>query len=496
MQQRIRQQWSVFAGLVAVAVAVTMGCSSESTPPAEAASADTEGGGATTEGGAPDALPVLEAAAPDAATVEPYRPKMTDLLGANGHPYNAHNVMQWQSMGLGWSRKEVGPGQPNSASDPMDVTKTSGGSDLGPIVLENNKNGVRTLIMLGYTPGWNALVPGVGTSAPVDVTYWKNYVEAAVARYSVAPYNVKYFQIWNEAAGQLAGGSPQASFWHGPGPSNAPYANAMQDYVDRIHIPAAKIIRQHNAYIVYGGWPDQGGIDTYSTWLEYTSATHKARMLDWVDYLDIHYLGVGDEETLHKRYMASGKIRGIWQTEIGDGYMVNQNYLPEYYFDTAIWALGRGWNDRDKYVSMIYHWEGTEGFRLTARDGTYNPSGRSLVTLHATLPGTLARFDHALELTAGLSARTLYSGDKIVFQVVGKPGAHSLTVSDVAAPASGHSTVDYIDGVEGTAVAGSNVVSSWQGKKLSIQFTVPGPKNDIDGKPHDHLGYVVVTPLP
>jgi hypothetical protein len=497
MQQRNRHRWSVFAaGVVAAAVAVMIGCSSESAPP-EAAPADTDGGGALTEGGGPDAVPGLDAAAaPDAPTVAPYRPKMTDLIGANGHPYNDHNVTQWESMGLSWSRQEVGPGQPNSASDPMDVTKTSGGADLGAMILKHNKIGVRTLIMLGYTPGWNALVPGVGTSAPVDVTHWKNYVEAAVARYSVPPYNVKYFQIWNEAAGTLAGGSPQASFWHGPGPSNAPYANAMQDYVDRIHIPAAKIIRQHNAYIVYGGWPDQGGIDTYSKWLEYTSATHGARMLDWVDYLDLHYLGVGDEDTLYKRYMASGKIRGIWQTEIGDGYMVNQNYLPEYYFDTAIWALGRGWDDRNEYVSMIYHWEGTEGFRLTARDGTYNPSGRSLVTLHSTLPGTLARFDHALTLTAGLTARALSSDDTIVFQVVGKQGAHSVVVSDVAAPTSGHFKVDYIDGVEGTAVAGSNIVSSWQGKKLSVQFTVPGPKNDIDGKPHEFLGYVIVTPQP
>lgn len=495
MQLRSRHTWPVLAGLVAAAVALTIGCSTESGP-SEVAPPDTDGGGVVTEGGAPDASPVLEAAAPDGPAALPYRPKMSDLIGANGHPYDDHNVTQWESMGIGWSRQEVGPGQPNSASDPMDVTKTSGGSELGPIILKNNKNGVRTLIMLGYTPGWNALVPGVGTSAPVDVTYWKNYVEAAVARYSVPPYNVKHFQIWNEAAGSLAGGSPQASFWHGPGPSNAPYANAMQDYVDRVHIPAAKIIRQHNAYVVYGGWPDQGGLDTYSKWLEYTSPTHGARMLDWVDYLDVHYLGVGDEETLYKRYMSSGKIRGLWQTEIGDAYMVNQNYLPQYYFDDAIWALQRGWDDRDKYVSMIYHWEGTEGFRLTARDGSYNPSGRSLVTLHSTLPGTLARFDHALEPSAGLTARALYSDDRIVFLVVGKQGPHSVVVSDVAAPPSGHFKVDYIDGVEGTAVPASNVGSSWQGKKLSVQFTVPAPKNDIEGKPRDFLGYVIVTPQP
>jgi hypothetical protein len=176
--------------------------------------------------------------------------------------------------------------------------------------------------------------------------------------------------------------------------------------------------------------------------------------------------------------------------------MVDQNYLPAYYFDTAIWALGRGWDAPEKYVSMIYHWEGTEAFRLTARDGTYNPSGRSLVTLHTALPGTLARFDHVIAASTGLTARALYSGDTIVFLVTGKPGTQSLQVGDVAAPASGHSKVDYIDGVEGTAVAGANLTSSWQGKMLSVQLTVPGPKNDVNGQPRDHLGYVIVTPLP
>ena len=103
--------------------------------------------------------------------------------------------------------------------------------------------------------------------------------------------------IWNEAAGSLSGGSPQATFWHGPGPSNLPVRERHGRLVDG-DIPQPKIIRSHNAYVVYGGWPDQGGIDTYSTWLEYVSAVHGARMLDWVDYLDLHYLGVNEEETL------------------------------------------------------------------------------------------------------------------------------------------------------------------------------------------------------
>ena len=51
------------------------------------------------------------------------------------------------------------------------------------------------------------------------------------------------------------------------------------------------------------------------------------------------------------------------------------------------------------------------------------------------------------------------------------------------APASNHWKVDYIDGVEGTAVPGASLFSSWQGKALAVQFDVPGPKNDVQGIP-------------
>ena len=71
----------------------------------------------------------------------------------------------------------------------------------------------------------------------------------------------------------MANGSHEATFWHGPGhrqdpQKSTPYLSAMQDYVNLIHIPAARIIRKYHAYVVYGGWPDQGGLNNYFAWLE------------------------------------------------------------------------------------------------------------------------------------------------------------------------------------------------------------------------------------
>jgi hypothetical protein len=268
----------------------------------------------------------------------------------------------------------------------------------------------------------------------------------------------------------------------------------MQDYVNLIHIPAARIIRKYHAYVVYGGWPDQGGLNNYFAWLEYHSPEQDAKMIDWVDYLDIHYLGIGDLETLYQRYGASGKVRGIWQTEIGDAYLHDQNYLPEYYFDLAVWAMKRNWNDPNKYVSLVYHWDGQLTNRGSPR--TYTPSGRALITLRTNVSGALAPFDHQVKFSPDLSGKALYSDNKIVFQVTGAKGRRSLDVTDLTAPPSHRFKAVYIDAVEGTAVPDADLVSSWQGTTLSLQFNVPGPKKDLDGKPRDHLGYLLVTPLP
>jgi hypothetical protein len=447
-------------------------------------------------------LPVtaVEPAAPAATPPQSNQRRITDLMGSNGWPGSDDEIGVWKRMGLRWGRDSAGPGQANSPDSPMDVSKSGPGTmDLARIILRNNRNGIKSLIYLGYTPGWNALVAGDSFSAPRNVSYWEKYVEAVVKKYSAPPYNVKYFQIWNEACGEMSSGLHEATFWHGPGhrkdpEESAPYPRAMQDYVNRVHIPAARIIRKYHAYIVYGGWPDQGGLNNYFAWLEYYSPEQDAKMIDWVDYLDIHYLGVDDLETLYQRYGASDKVRGLWQTEIGDAYLHNQNYLPEYYFDLAVWAMKRNWNDPNKYVSLVYHWDG----QLTQRGNppAYTPSGRALITLRTNVSGVLAPFDHQVKFSPGLSGKALYSDSKIVFQVTGAKGRKSLDVTDLSAPSSHRFKAVYIDAVEGTAIPDANLFSYWQGTTLSLQFNVPGPKKDLDGKPQDHLGYLLVTPLP
>jgi hypothetical protein len=425
--------------------------------------------------------------------------KITDMIGVNGWAGTASDIAMWHEMGITWGRDVVGPEQPNSAMDPLRVDKTMSNADLPSIIIRNNKNGIRSLLLLAYTPLWNAQIPGDSKSAPVDVDAWKRYVDAVVRKYSASPYNLRHFQIWNEAAGRLSGGSPQSTFWHGPSSTaddkSGTYDRAMQDYVERIHLPAAHIIRSRHAYVVYGGWPDQGGLDNYSKWLEYRSPVFNERMLDWVDYIDVHYLPVKALDSLYEKYVSHGPARGVWQTEIGFTYMEDPHYLPRYFFDFAVWALKRNWDDPDKYVSMIYHWSGPQDFILTHPGlprRTFNRSGRSLIVLRETLSGSLSTFTGSLQFGDAASGDALRSANDIVLQVRAAPGWRNVTVAGIDPSTLSTPHVRLIDAVGGVVSARDAVALTRDGDSLKIRFKIPDEVNGEKDKQPMHLSYIVV----
>lgn len=428
--------------------------------------------------------------------------RMTQLIGANGWPVTAANIAMWKEMGISWGRDSVGPGQPHSPDEPVEVDKTGAAFDhnLPQAIVQNNRNGIRSLLLLGYTPKWNASVDGDSRSAPKDDSVWQRYVETVVRTYIAPPYNIRHFQIWNEAAGKLSGGSPQATFWHGKNfraqhEKSRPYDRAMQDYVELVHIPAARIVRKYGGFVVYGGWPDQGGLDNYIKWLEYRSPVAGARMIDWVDYLDTHYLGVDGLTPLYERYVANGPARGVWQTEIGDRYMTDPHYLPMYFFRFAVWALDHAWDDPDKYVSMVYHWDGFEPYRLTHRGNprTYNVSGKSLIVLNKTVGGALERFNGHLAFGPNASGLALRSGSDLVVQVRASPGPRTVTVTGLSGAQPGRLGVAMIDALTGEPADMSAIAARLSPDGLSIDFRVPEAVNGAGHGAPAHLAYLVVA---
>ncbi|CAB3776307.1 hypothetical protein LMG28614_00188 [Paraburkholderia ultramafica] len=218
-------------------------------------------------------------------------------------------------------------------------------------------------------------------------------------------------------------------------------------------------------------------------------------MLDWVDYLDTHYLAVADLDPLYQQHVRNGPARGIWQTEIGDAYMKDPHHLPGYFFDFAVWALDRNWDDADKYLSMVYHWDGYEPFRLTHRGPrarTYNVSGQSLIVLRQTVAGSLASFSKPLRFGPGTARSALFSGNDVVLQVSADPGWQTVTVSGLKPARTEH--VESIDALTGAASARDDVALTWDDEMLKVRFKVPNRVNGPENNPPTQLAYIVVRP--
>ncbi|OWA73336.1 glycoside hydrolase family 39, partial [Klebsiella pneumoniae] len=104
------------------------------------------------------------------------------------------------------------------------------------LITEAHNKGYILLPILGYTPTWGT--NGGQSSPPTEEKDWTDFISAVVNRYSRAPYNIKYYQIWNEP-------TKKAGFWKG----------SNEQFIDSIYIPAAKIIKKHGGKVVFGGWP-------------------------------------------------------------------------------------------------------------------------------------------------------------------------------------------------------------------------------------------------
>lgn len=108
-----------------------------------------------------------------------------------------------------WERIEAQPG----ARDWATV------ADLEKWILETSSQGSQVILVVGKTPTW-ALKPGhtAGVVAPEQMAAFGQFMIDLVSRYSMPPYNVKYWELWNEPdAAQVLGdwGEPADPYYGG-----------------------------------------------------------------------------------------------------------------------------------------------------------------------------------------------------------------------------------------------------------------------------------------
>ncbi|WP_413723254.1 hypothetical protein ACL2XG_24825 [Sodalis sp. RH24] len=226
-------------------------------------------------------------------------------------------------LGIGWVRQDLSW---------IDVESQKGvynWSKFDEKVKQASAQNLKVLPMLAYTPKFYQTVLNKKSSEPNNYQAWLQFVTEAVNRYSREPYNIHYFQIWNEP-------TKKAGFWIGNN----------QDYIDKIYIPAAKIIKKNGSFVVFGGWPISNSFNELMSVLDYHDAWK------FTDIIDFHYGPRKYYTPLYNKYVATNKVKGIWETEMGfrDGpFLVSKAYLFR-----LEWALNHNWDNPEKYVSFWY----------------------------------------------------------------------------------------------------------------------------------------------
>lgn len=89
---------------------------------------------------------------------------------------------------------------------------------------EASAAGLETILVVRGTPIWAQEIPGFhcGPIAPDQLSAFGDFLYEAVRRYSAPPFNIRYWEIWNEpdASWQRVAGASQYGCW---GDSSAPY---------------------------------------------------------------------------------------------------------------------------------------------------------------------------------------------------------------------------------------------------------------------------------
>jgi len=231
--------------------------------------------------------------------------------------------------------------------------------------------------------GENVYLPGLATGQNVvegDIKWalgtehikdWEKFIRRAVSHLRQEPYSVEYFQIWNEAW-------PTSGFWFG----------GMNEFMERIYLPAAKVIRDLGGKVVYGGWPCAGMLGEYMQLMD----RHKAWEL--TDVLDIHYFPLSAMELLRKEAEKRGyPDMPIWQTEIG--FTDDPSFIPNIYPRFLDWGLKNKWDTPDKYKLFYFaYWSPNDPNAYGYRHSLYlgeelSPHGISLKILAELLNGDI-----------------------------------------------------------------------------------------------------------
>ncbi len=243
----------------------------------------------------------------------------------------------------------------------------------GKRVLEQNRNGVGMLTLLAYGAPWSAAPKEqvVIGSHPAYISKqhipdWVAYVERVVRYLRKPPFNVEYFQVWNEPWEH-----PQCGFWGG----------SEDEFFTHVYLPAAAKIRELGGKVVYGGWPSCCDLSVWVGLLD------RHRAWDDTDVLSFHYqfgwYSVWAWDRMRPAAARAGfPDMSIWTTEVGA--VESPAFYAAWYTKLLYWAaLNGGGQHPDRVKTFYFKEEGDEPGSYHHDKSLYNgdritPRGKAL----------------------------------------------------------------------------------------------------------------------
>jgi hypothetical protein len=253
------------------------------------------------------------------------------------------------------------------------VTGTEGWNFIRPLVVKDAS---------GKVLSDESVQTNIGHTPPQDPKDFADFVKLAVD--TLKPLGITYFQVWNEAY-------PGSGFWEG----------GMDQYMQDIQLPAAKVIHDAGVKLVYGGWICGAPLS------EYIALLDKWHAWKTIDVFDMHYMPIGTMQTIYAAAQKRGiKNPSVWQTELG--FTTEDKFFADVYPRVFQWALSKGGKNADQ-VKLLYfaNWSPNDpaafGYNRTINNSDgLTTKGKTLTTLADLLRGSKAEVYDDFTTSPGL----------------------------------------------------------------------------------------------
>ncbi len=369
----------------------------------------------------------------------------------------------WTRVVVGWSATEYSPGVYQWA-----------GADYA--VQSAMAQGFQIILTVMANPSWAAATE-CGPLYPEHVVTYANFMRALVARYSAAPYNIRYFELGNEPDNADVLGHGWVGGCWGKGPNQAIGAGGDK-YAAMLKVvyPAMKAanpnVQVALGALAYDLWIDEGGpFDRY--FLDDLLAAGGGAYFDVINYhffeVFSHKWGsiVGKGQALQTKVrVATGKTLPLMLTEFGapsakppagsDTNQYSEDLQARYVFKGFAQAISAGiypiiWFQAVDHADL----SGGYAYGLLRSDLTPKPGFIAFRTFAAALtgftyldrPANLGSLVEGYRFTNGATSKTVLWRNSTtavnVFFAIGSPGG-TIAVTD-----KGGAVITVVDGATG-----------------------------------------------